>query len=389
MTICQEGLIKQSGRLAQLLVATQSSQPEGNEAEIISKIDSLFPRHIFRHKLDHGDNRASLLIKIEGAQHDGALAFVGHVDTVALGDLSQWTYPPLDATERDGILYGRGAADMKGGVAAMITAAQCVIQSGKTPARDLLFCFTADEEANGMGVQAIVKAGLLDHVSEVIIAEPSEQKIGLCEKGAIWLRLEAHGVSAHGSRPEIGLNAVEALMEFQRRLAANINTSHEHRLLGCTTISVTRLNGGIMTNVIPEEAVMELDIRTLPSLKNEVVLETARRIVEEMCAADSRLTLKITVLNDRLAVETPESASMVQKMKQVFAQYDLDPTPRGLYFYTDMSQIAPRVNVPFLILGPGDDKQAHKINEHAPIRAIETIARVYTTYIENFYMGDS
>ena len=387
MSLLQEDRILNCGPLTQMLVSTNTSQPAGNEADLVRKISALFPEHLYRRVVDHGNNRASLILRIDGKKR-GGLAFAGHIDTVAFGDEQAWKYPPLEAKIQDGILYGRGAADMKSGVAAMITAAQCVLDSGKTPEEDLYFCFTADEEAGGMGILGLMQTGELADVKEFIIAEPSQLKLGLCEKGALWLRIHAEGLLAHGSRPRVGVNAVEGLIEFRCRLQKVVDTETCHPLLDTTTISTTGFHGGIMTNVIPAQAYMELDIRTLPSLPNARVIEIARQIGEEMERSDNHLHIRIEVLNDRIPVETKPEDPMVQKMRKTFASLNLPCETKGMYFYTDMSQIALYTDAPFLILGPGDDKQAHVTDEHVAVCDIEHAARIYTAYIEQNYMGD-
>lgn len=385
--LIQEDQIRNCGALTQMLVSTNTSHPDGNEADLVRKISALFPDHLYRRVLDHGNNRASLIVRIDG-KNRGGLAFVGHIDTVAFGDVQAWKYPPVEARIQDGILYGRGSADMKSGVAAMITAAQCVLASGRTPEEDLFFCFTADEEANGMGVLAVMQSGDLANVKEFIIAEPSELKLGLCEKGALWLRINAEGKLAHGSRPRVGVNAVEHLIEFRCRLQRAVDTQTNHPLLDTTTIATTGFYGGIMTNVIPAQARMELDIRTLPSLPNARVVEIARQIAEEMEHSYKDLHICVEILNDRIPVETLPDAPMVCKMRKIFDAMGLACETKGMYFYTDMSQIALYTDAPFLILGPADDKQAHVTDEHVAVKDIETAARIYTAYIEQNYMKD-
>lgn len=386
MSLVQEDRILNCGPLTQMLVSTNTSQPAGNEADLVRKISALFPEYLYRRIIDHGNNRASLILRIDGRKR-GGLAFVGHIDTVAFGDEQAWKYPPLEARIQDGILYGRGAADMKSGVAAMITAAQCVLDSGKTPEEDLYFCFTADEEAGGMGILELMRTGELAGVKEFIIAEPSQLKLGICEKGALWLRIHAEGLLAHGSRPQVGVNAVEGLIEFRCLLQNAVDTKTRHPLLDTTTISTTGFRGGIMTNVIPAQAQMELDIRTLPSLPNARVIEIARQIGEEVERRHQHLHIRMEVLNDRIPVETQPEAPMVRKMRKTFESLELPCETKGMYFYTDMSQIALYTDAPFLILGPGDDKQAHVTDEHVAVCDIAYAARIYTAYIEQNYMG--
>ncbi len=380
--------VAESGKLLKKLVSINTCQPEGREDTIINYIMSCYPEGTDMVKIQHSPERSSLVVRIQGKRKEGGLAFVGHVDTVACGDLSLWTYPPHEAHEDKGVVYGRGTADMKGGAAAMTCAALSLIESGRKPDCDMYFCYTADEEKDGMGVKSIMEKGLINGVSQIIIAEPSEDTISTCEKGALWLHLEAKGVQAHASRPKIGLNAIQALIEFYNIFADKLDTQTEHPLLGTTSAAVTKLSGGIMTNIIPASAEMEMDIRAIPGQSNEDILKIAYDVKDQLCRKYPKLQLELKVLNDRPSVEVKSDASILQNMRRVFEEVGAEAPSKGTYFYTDMSQIAPHLQVPFIILGPGDDKKAHSINECIDIASLQLITKIYIRYIEKYCMEE-
>ena len=371
------------------LVAVDTSQPKGNERDIIDVIESLLTEGEHHsewlqfQRFDHGNNRASLVAKIDGqnSAKDG-LAFVGHVDTVAFGDISKWTHHPLSAHAEKGMVYGRGSADQKGGVAAMIIAAKHILRSAQKPKRTLLFCFTADEEFGGIGVLSVVKSGLFDDVSEIIITEPTDEQIGICEKGALWLKITASGALAHGSRPEVGINAIDLLTEFLGSFKKETVFEGVHELLNTTTCSVTKISGGIMANVIPDTADMTLDIRTLPGVSSADVIKAAKGVFEEICKRDSRIGFDLEVITDQPPAQTSKDAPIVTKMGEIFRRRGMDDAVRGLYFYTDIGRIVPFYQHPFIILGPGDDKQAHQLNEFIEIASVARISEIYVEYIE-------
>ena len=275
------------------LVAVDTCQPQGNEKLLINKILNMLPPDIDFRIIEHTDKRASLIVKLPGRSQKDGLAIIGHMDTVAFGDIKQWQFDPLSGKEIDGRIYGRGTADMKAGLAAMISVIKAIIENNFTLLNDLYFCFTADEESKGIGAQALAKLEELKNVRELIIAEPSDGKIGIAEKGVIWLKLTAHGMLAHGSRPELGINAIEKAMLFEERLRKLIKNDKVHPLLGKTTISVTGFNGGIMTNVIPETAIMEMDIRILPSVDMELLISNARKIADQIVNETPKLILDL------------------------------------------------------------------------------------------------
>lgn len=205
--------------ILQELVQINTSQPEGNEMDLVKHILKYFPKGNLDYQiLDHGKNRSSLIITIPGKIRDKAVGFFGHIDTVTAGNESDWKYPPFSGTLEGQYMYGRGTADMKGGVASMILTALYFIENNIVPPQSLIFGFTADEETDGLGILAMTKSEKLKNLCEVVISEPSREQLGLAEKGALWLRIVANGKLAHGSMPNMGINAVENLIELIDRI---------------------------------------------------------------------------------------------------------------------------------------------------------------------------
>lgn len=366
-------------------MAINTCQPEGNEDTLINFLISVFPDGTECHKLSHSPNRSSLIVRVPGKSEENALAFFGHVDTVSYGCLDNWRYDPSRPTIEGDRIYGRGSSDMKGGAAAMTATALYLLEEGITPANDIFFCFTADEESSGIGAKAMNREPFMDKVSNVIIAEPTAGLISVGEKGALWLRVSAHGVQSHGSRPELGVNAIEMLMSLAQRLNIAICEGPSVPLFGKTTVSVTKVQGGILTNIIPSEASMELDIRPIPGHKNEDVIALVESLMKELCNENPSLTFDIEVLNDRPAVETRRECKLLADIRQTAGSIGMDDTLRGTIFYTDASQLIPGRPISFVIVGPGDDKLAHQSNEYITVSSLNKITELYIQYINRFY----
>ena len=383
-------------QLLRELVQTDTCQPEGKEEMLVDKIISRLPEGIAYTKLSHGEGRASLIVeigrKLESKVHaedqarpgetsdDGALAFIGHLDTVSCGKKEEWKYPPHDAHMEDGVMYGRGTADMKGGAAAMILAMEKIWEERHLLKQDVYFCFTADEEYKGLGIQAIAGGGYLSDVKEVIICEPSNGQVSICEKGAVWLSVRVKGVSAHASRPELGVNAAEIAYKFAGRMKERVESAGEHPILGKASASVTKIESGIMTNMIPPEAELVLDIRTVPGIGCGEVEEHAVRVGKELKEAHPGLDICIETLNCRPAVGTKESERIAARMLRLSEAMGMSGKPRGTHFYTDASQLIPVLPVPFVIAGPGDDKQAHCTDENIELGSVMRFAEMYWRY---------
>lgn len=378
--------IEECRSVLERLVREDTCQPEGNEGKLADLIRQMLPEDLECRKIEHTSQRASLVVRVEGERKEGGLALIGHLDTVACSEQDGWAYPPHQAKVKGDILYGRGAADMKGGVAAMILALQQILGAGKRPKSPIYFCFTADEESRGTGICSIVKDGCLDLVDEVIICEPSDEKIGICEKGALWLRVVIQGKASHASRPELGVNAVEYGMHFADRLRMAVEGNRRHSILGQDTVSVTRFCGGVMTNIIPAGAQMELDIRTVPGTSHDEIIHMAREICAETMSAHPAVHMEIDVLNNRPALETPGDSPFVRRMMEAAGSVGISAEPKGLYFYTDASQMMGERTIPFVIAGPGDDAMAHCVNEHISLSSVVRYTELYSRYITEHYI---
>ncbi|MEA4912772.1 MAG: M20 family metallopeptidase [Oscillospiraceae bacterium] len=360
--------------LAQLIGAN-TAQPAGNEAALCDFIEARYKNEpaLRVRRLEHGGCRASLLIEA-GPENTPATVFLGHLDTVAAGPAAAWDGDPFEARFDGDTVFGRGAADMKGGVAAMLLALDSL--DADALKRRVVFGFTADEENGGLGARTLADSGALDGASEFFVCEPSSGALGLCEKGALWLRLTAQGRSCHASRPALGDNAAEkliGLIDAVRAAAAG----QTHVLLGGSTVSLTGFHAGVMTNVVPPQAEATLDIRTVPALKNSALLESIR-------AAAAGKETEVEVLNDRPALESSADAPFVRRVRALAREAELPAGDKGICYYTDASLILPRCPAPFVIFGPGDDAQCHTANERGSVRSVAQFAAIYRAYIERY-----
>jgi len=365
------------------LVQTNTTNLPGNEMDAVNAILSFFPKEKTNYEIiDHGNHRGSLVITIHGKVEKPSLAFVGHIDTVPVSDAEEWKHDPFAAViDEEGNLHGRGAADMKGGVTAMITTALYFITKNITPVKTLKFCFTADEESGGMGAIALKEKGYLDDAEAMIIPEPTTEGIGICEKGALWLSVHVAGKSAHASRPDLGINALEKAQHFIEKLRQTTNMSFQDPLLGNSTFSITQLHAGVKTNIIPNEATATVDIRTTPDLNHDEIVANAEHLSKEMIEAQPGLDIQIEIENNRPPVLTAEDDSFVREIQQVYRELAYDPTVKGLQFYTDASQLIPELEIPFVILGPGKEEMAHQRDEYISLRSVEKVAGIFIIYL--------
>lgn len=371
--------------LLRRMVKINTCQPEGNERQLTELLKELFSSYnadMFVEEISHSENRSTLIIRI-GPDEPGGLAFVGHLDTVSVGDRTKWTYDPHAAVLVDGKVYGRGTADMKAGVAAMTAAALDCLREGVEFKIPLYLVYTADEEKGSRGVKAVVESDLLVDVAAFIIPEPTDNKIAIAEKGAFWLRFHLEGKSAHGSKPEIGINAVEAAVELSKTLKKSFVGIAQHKLLGDFTLSITKIEGGIMTNVIPAEAVIEVDMRTLPEQNHKILMESIDSCIEYVQEVYPGLKVQTEVINNFVAVSTDGDSDFIEIIREYAREEGLPGTVCGMTYYTDAASLIPVYQKPFAIMGPGHESMAHQLDEAVDVDSVYKAMAVYNKLIKD------
>ena len=359
------------------LVQMDTCQPLGNEATIADTICGMLPDYVTVRRLEHGSGRPSLVACVEGRSPSGGMAFAGHMDTVSCGSHDDWSYPPHEAHIEGDVLYGRGAADMKGGDAALLVALQRLTADGFVPERTITVCFTADEEADGIGAKAVAADGSLDGARGIVICEPTSRRIGVCEKGALWLSIDAEGTSSHASHPELGANAVEACVVLAMRLHGIAGEVTPDSLLGKPTVAITEITGGTATNIVPARAHMTADIRTVPGMAHDALIQAVCEAAYAVEGEIPGVKFRVSVTNDRPAVGTACDNPFVQFCSRAVERQGLSSVPCGIYCYTDASQFIPATGAPFVIMGPGDIEQMHCVDEHVSISEVARYALLY------------
>ena len=275
-------------------------------AELVAETMSAFGWHPQLTEVSPG--RTNVVATLEGGGGPGpTLALEGHLDVVTEGDRSAWTVDPFGAEVRDGRLYGRGAADMKAGVAAMLHGARALQRSGPFPGRLRLLAL-CDEEGMMLGAKRAVADGHLDGVSGVIICEPEGGEICPSSKGALRLRFDLAGRMAHGAMPELGRSPIPVagllVQELAKAQAALQRDPGPHPTLGLTYLTPTVLVAGSLDqmNVTPARAALAVDVRTVPGVDHARLLDDLRFRCDRL-GRTREVTIELTVIDDRPPVE--------------------------------------------------------------------------------------
>ncbi|HUR27923.1 MAG TPA: M20/M25/M40 family metallo-hydrolase [Planctomycetota bacterium] len=288
------------------------------------------------------------------------LALSGHVDVVPVGE--GWQRDPHGGDLAEDRVWGRGASDMLGGVAAFAAAAART----REPCAILL---TTDEETTMNAARHALDEGSLAGIEAVVVGEPTNMDVGIAEKGVLWLKLTARGKNAHGSMPELGDNAAEKLVRALHRIAA-LRWEGEHALLGKPTLNLGTLRSGEAVNQVPASAMAELDMRYLPGTRSDAVIERLRTAASE--------PLEVEVLSDHAPFEIAPDSRLARAAVTAAGTRTL-----GLPYGTEASKYAP-AGIPCVILGPGEPGLAHTNRESVRVDSLERAVSVYARLIEEY-----
>jgi succinyl-diaminopimelate desuccinylase len=276
---------------------------------------------------------------------------------------------------QDGRLWGRGAADMKSGIAAFVVAAlQRAEHLAGTPG--VVLYITAGEETGSEGAFAIAQRGIRGQAGALVVAEPTAN-LPLCgHKGALWLRATTRGITAHGSMPEQGVNAVYAAARAVCQLEQFAFNVARHPVMGAPTLSVGTMHGGANINSVPDRAEIGIDIRTLPGM--------AHARVRDQIASYLGSGVEVAPVVDVAGVWTDPAHPW---MRQVFdvcaALQQAAPAIAAAPYFTDASALTPALgDVPTLILGPGPAHMAHQTDEWCACARIEEAVDIYRRLID-------
>ncbi len=356
---------------------------EGKVAEYLCQVfeEAGIPASVWRIDETH----ANVFAVLEGEDESSPILWNGHLDTVPYGSLNEWKTDPSVPVEEGGFLYGRGASDMKSGLAAMVYTLCAFHRSVKKPSRTICFLGSCDEEKGGLGAETALKEVPFRNriFSEMLIGEPTGCRLGVAQKGCLWLEAAVSGQTSHGAYPEEGVNAIE----YAAKLAGDLKTYVEgfsHSVLGHSTAQITKLSGGVAPNMTPDDCTMLMDIRMVPGLTEAMVLEQAEALVREYRAAGAKaLGVSFSVKNSRRAIEISPEHPMAQSVSRCILDHGREAGLVGINYFTDASILArDTLETAVLLFGPGEPGMAHKPNECVKIENYLAAIEILTELLE-------
>ncbi|KON88581.1 acetylornithine deacetylase [Sporosarcina globispora] len=366
----------------QCLLQIDSSNPPGNEHLVTKAFINRCKQKGLPFKVTILDeNRSNFEITLPG-KSGKQLFLCGHMDTVSPGT-GEWDYSPFSGEITDGRIYGRGASDMKSGLAAMFLALEKLYLTSTVPPADVTFLATAGEEVDSCGARAFLKENDCRKIDALVIAEPTNEKIVIGHKGALWLEITAYGKTSHGSMPEQGINAVDHMLQIVRLLdEMKIEWKTEKQPLGHSSLAVTMIEGGVQTNVIPDKCSIRADIRTVPPQSHSSFINRLKSKLDLLMEQGEIYKYSVETILDRPSIITDPAEDIIQTAHMV--KGELPATHYGVSYYTDGAVLNPRSEIPTLIYGPGDEKLAHQPNEWVSLTAYQRSIHFYRQLIMTY-----
>ena len=384
-------------RLTQKLVQLRSVfEPGSNETEAAHFVAKTLRESGFHVTVEEAaPGRPNVIADWSGSAFDETkhktLMLEGHTDVVTEGDPERWRYPPFSAELVDGRIYGRGACDMKAGVAAAIVAAEAVKRSFPDLPGRIRLGIVADEEGMMQGVKHFVRQGWADTVAGAIICEPEDLELCLCQKGALRVEILSTGKMSHGAMPYAGINPIVPLLGFLalvHKLEASEQARLEtHKHLGLPWFTPTILRapaqGEAQLNVMPETAYAALDIRTVPGQNHQELWAELAGLAE---ASRGKAELSLTLLEDRPWTQTAPDDPLVRALERSYPQV-LGSEPRygGVPGATDGTFLSAWAGIPIVTVGPGARELPHQRDEYVETEDIVKAAKLYAAAAIYFF----
>jgi succinyl-diaminopimelate desuccinylase len=366
--------------LTQSLLRFDTVNPPGNEDQCARMLGAALERAGFRTRYhSFGPGRTNLLADVGGQSDRLPLCFTGHIDVVPLGN-APWSKDPFAGETDAGRMYGRGSSDMKAGVAAFVAAAIGMAPHlERTPGLTLVI--TAGEENGCEGAFHLHRDGVLGRAGAVVVAEPTSNYPFVGHKGAFWLRAVTRGVTAHGSMPDKGDNAVYKAARAVTKLESFRFANPPHPLMGQATLNVGTFHGGLNINSVPDQAAVAIDIRTVPTVDHRELLAAL--------SAQLGPEVELQTLIDLESVYTDPDEPWMQSVFDVMTPIlGARPAARAATYFTDAAalNLAYR-NPPTVILGPGEPHMAHQTDEYCVVERIAQSVGAYEQIIRRWCLA--
>lgn len=371
------GTIPAMKELLRQLVQAESTSEVGELAAAQVMEAHFSKHHVPCHVSRWDDNRANVIAHVKSTGRRPALFFVCHLDVVSPGQ-GPWSYPPFEAHEANGKIYGRGTVDMKGGTAAAATAICETVAAGAELQGDIVFAATAGEETDSAGITRFMQErGRLPQPGGVIIPEPTDFAVITAHRGLLWLEITTRGKAVHSSMPQRGVNAIMLMKHVLSELEHYEVACEPHPQLGSCSVSVNTIHGGEGMNIVPDACTIAVDIRTLPGQNYDAIRCDIERLLARLKTEVPHFEGRLAVSRAVEAMETDPECEFVRTFCQAV---NVDLT-NAVGFTTDGPHLAP-LGAPIVIYGPGKPSLCHQVDEHISLADMDKAVAYFKTVIQ-------
>lgn len=357
--------------LTQLLVRIDSQNPSlvpgaAGETAVAKALGAVLEAWGFDCRLDRVDGERCNLVARIGRPGGRSLMFNGHLDVVGVSGM---THPPFGGEKRDGRIYGRGSADMKSGIAAMCCAALRANEAGMNG--EIIIAAVIDEEFSSLGTRALIASGV--RADAAIVTEPTRLAIMPAHKGFVWADVSFTGRAAHGSRWELGVDAIAHAGLFLAELDRydrEVLSKRSHHLLGRPSVHASRVSGGTEMSTYPDRCDLSIERRTIPGETADQVTAELKSICERIRATRPEFNADLKITLAQSPSDVAESAPVVRQLGAALAKCNLPSSIEGMSAWTDAALLN-EAGIPAICFGPGDISLAHAAEEFVPVQEIE------------------
>jgi len=390
--------------LLKKLVRAETTAAKG-ELEAAKIIAAEFSRSGIKAKINSWDKtRANVIARVKSGGHKKAILFACHLDVVG-ADEEKWKTPPFGGVERGGRIYGRGSADMKGGITAAVTAIRQIVESGAKLQGDIIFLAAAGEETDSCGTKRFIRnRGWMQNIAGVVIPEPTDFAVVTAHRGMLWLEVTTIGKAAHSSTPQLGINAIGLMQLVLAELESYKIPYKSYPVpigqlrvsgpggpkfwsvgrtigagLGDCSMSVNTITGGKALNVVPDRCSIGIDFRTLPSQNHRDIISDIEKFFMKLKSKAPQFNAEVSIVREVKALETDSGSEFVRD----FCAAVGTKKTKAVGFTTDGPYFA-SPGVPVVIFGPGEPEVCHKSNEYIEISAVEKAVEYYKNIILKF-----
>jgi succinyl-diaminopimelate desuccinylase len=396
--IDREALVRLTRELVRIPSVYRPEQPDGNEAHVARFVADYLERAGFSVGTEEvAPDRPNVWTVWEGERPGKTLLFEAHTDVVTEGSAEDWDHPPLGAERDGGRIYGRGACDTKGNLAAAVVAVRAVRDSGVSFPGRLILCHPVDEEGMMAGIKAFIERGYAEGVDAAVICEPEENQLCIAQKGALRVEVTLRGTMAHGAMPQSGVNPVTRAARFvvavEELEGEEIERHGKDPFLGYPSLTPTILmgpdSGEPQVNVIPASAYVALDVRTVPDQSHRDLVERLEDIIARLASEDPDFDATLEVIEERPPTETPKDEPLVRAMAKAYIHLTgEEPTYNGVPGATDGTFLHASAGIPIVTTGAGDREIPHHADEWVDEEELLTTCKLYAATAMYYAYGE-